>query len=200
MRDEGYTKYDCDWHRSPALPNALISELNCWRNRLYDAELVGYDPGQGVGFGNLSIRLGGKGRFIISGTQTGHIPRLDGAHYSLVTAYDIDSNRVTCEGPVQASSEALTHAGLYALGKEICGIAHVHNLSLWDSRKDKHPTTAEAVQSGTPEMARELQRLYRETDLPDIGVAVLAGHTGGLVAFGDSIGQAARRILALAED
>ena len=200
MIDEGYTKYACDWHRSPALPNALVAELNDWRNRLYDAGLVGYYPGQGVGFGNLSIRVGKKGRFIISGTQTGHIPRLDEAHYSLVTAYDIDGNRVTCEGPVQASSEALTHAGVYALDKGICGIAHVHNLSLWNAWKEKAPTTARDVPYGTPEMAWEFQRLYRETDFAGIGVAVMAGHAGGIVAFGDSIGQAARRILALAVD
>lgn len=49
---------------------------------------------------------------------------------------------------------------------------------------------------GTPEMAREFPRLYHETDFADSGVAVMAGHEEGIVAFGADTGQAAERILA----
>lgn len=79
----------CDWRRAPALPAAVIHDLNEWRNRLYDAGLVGYCDEHGVGFGNLSIRVDGDEKFIFSGTQTGRIPRTDETHYSLVTACDI---------------------------------------------------------------------------------------------------------------
>jgi L-ribulose-5-phosphate 4-epimerase len=193
--DEGYTKYICDWQRAPALPAAVVCDLNEWRNCLCDAGLVGYDEEHGVGFGNLSIRVDGGEKFIVSGTQTGHIKSMDETHYSLVTAFDIDKNHVSCEGPVQASSEALTHAALYQLDEEICAIAHVHSLKLWQSLIHRVPTTAENVRYGTPEMAREFLRLYRETDLPGKGIAVMAGHEEGIISFGRTMEQAAQRIL-----
>lgn len=200
MIDEGYTKYQCDWRRSPTLPDKTIAELNACRNRLFDAGLVGYYEQHGVGFGNLSIRRP-EGAIIISGTQTGHLERTDARHWSLVVDYDIDANRVTCEGPVQASSEALTHAAIYELDPDIQAIAHVHSGELWRRLIDRIPTTSRDVPYGTPEMAREFARLYRETDLAESRVAVMGGHDEGLMAFGRDIGEATERVLALrAED
>jgi ribulose-5-phosphate 4-epimerase/fuculose-1-phosphate aldolase len=196
MIDEGYIKYRCDWRQAPALPEQLVAELNAWRNRLYDAGLVGYYEQHGVGYGNLSIRDGDG--FIISGTQTGHIARTDQTHYARVTACDIDDNRVRCEGPLQASSEALTHAAIYALDPDIGAVVHVHHNALWLSLMGKAPTTSPEVSFGTPEMAREFARLYRETALPRERIAVMAGHEDGLVTFGNGIVDAATRILEFA--
>ena len=131
MIDEGYIKYECDWRQAPALPLATVAELNDWRNRFHDEQLIGYYKRHGVGFGNISIRDGNSERFIISGTQTGHIARTNQNHYAVVTACDIDTNYVSCEGPVQASSEALTHAAIYALDPAIRAIVHVHDKKLW---------------------------------------------------------------------
>ena len=44
MIDEGYTKYECEWQVAPALPVAVIAELNACRNRLYEQGLIGYYP------------------------------------------------------------------------------------------------------------------------------------------------------------
>ncbi|MGB0514487.1 MAG: class II aldolase/adducin family protein, partial [Wenzhouxiangellaceae bacterium] len=136
-------------------------------------------------------------RFIISGTQTGHIERTGPGHWSTVTEYDIDANRVLCEGPVQASSEALTHAAIYELDPAIGAIAHVHSAELWTRLLNRLPTTAPDVPYGTPDMAREFGRLYRETDFAESGVAVMAGHEEGIVAFGPDITHATKRVLAL---
>jgi ribulose-5-phosphate 4-epimerase/fuculose-1-phosphate aldolase len=196
MIDEGYIKYRCDWLEAPAFPDELVAELNAWRNCLYDAGLVGYYEQHGVGYGNLSIRDGAG--FIISGTQTGHIPRTDRTHYARVTDCDIDDNRVSCEGPLHASSEALTHAAIYALDPDIGAVVHVHDNALWQSLMDKVPTTSPEVSFGTPEMAREFARLYQETAFPHERIAVMAGHEDGLVTFGDGIADAARCILEMA--
>ncbi|MBS3744791.1 MAG: class II aldolase/adducin family protein [Wenzhouxiangellaceae bacterium] len=197
MIDEGYTKYTVDWHRAPALPAAMIVELNDCRNRLYAAGLVGYYEAHGVGFGNVSI-LAPDGRgFIISGTGTGEIAHTDERHYSWVTDYDIDANRVVCHGPVQASSEALTHAAIYELDSVIRAVVHVHSAELWQRLIDRVPTTAANVPYGTPEMSREFVRLYRETDFVDGGVVVMAGHEEGIVACGADLKQAEHRILKL---
>lgn len=197
MIDEGYTKYTVDWHRAPALPAATIAELNDCRNRLYDAGLVGYYEAHGVGFGNVSIRAPAGQGFIISGTGTGEIAHSDERHYSRVTEYDIDANRVVCRGPVQASSETLTHAAIYELDPAIRAVVHVHSAELWQRLIDRLPTTAANVPYGTPEMAHEFRRLYRQTDFADNGVAVMAGHEEGIVAFGADLEQAEHRILQL---
>ena len=197
MIDEGYTKYECDWRQTPPLPAEDVAELNTWRNRLYDDGLIGYYPEHGVGFGNVSVREGDSESFIISGTQTGHIPRTDELHYARVVRCDVEANRVHCEGPVQASSEALTHAAIYSLDPEIRAVVHVHDAALWDELIDKVPTTSRQISYGTPEMAREFRRLYEETDFAEQGVAVMGGHEEGIVSFGKDIEQAAQRILSI---
>jgi len=195
--DEGYTKYECDWQQAPALPETAIEDLNAWRNRLHEQGLIGYYPEHGVGFGNVSIREGDSDRFIISGTQTGHIAHTDERHYAKVTACDIEANHVACEGPVQASSEALTHAAIYALDPGIRAVVHVHDADRWQALIDRIPTTSREITYGTPEMAREFQRLYADTDFRVQGIAVMGGHDEGLVSFGKDISQAAERILRL---
>lgn len=197
MIDEGYTKYEFDWRRAPALAPELIADLNAWRNRLYEAGLIGYYPEHGIGYGNVSIHEDDSDAFIISGTQTGHIPRTDEHHYARVLHCDIEANRVVCEGPVQASSEALTHAAIYALDSAIRAVVHVHDATLWNDLVDRIPTTSRDISYGTPEMAREFRRLYDETAFADLGVAVMGGHEEGIVSFGASLDQGAQRILRL---
>jgi len=197
MIDEGYTKYVCDWRHAPALPAESVSELNAWRNRLHEQGLIGYYPEHRVGFGNVSIREGDSGAFIISGTQTGHIETTDERHYARVIRCDIEANRVLCEGPVQASSEALTHAAIYALDPDIRAVVHVHDAALWNDLIDRVPTTAREVSYGTPEMALEFRRLYAETVFAEQGLAVMGGHEEGIVSFGKTVGQATQRILRL---
>ena len=197
MIDEGYTKYECDWQHAPPLAAESVAELNAWRNRLHEQGLIGYYPEHRVGFGNVSIREGDAGAFIISGTQTGHIATTDERHYSRVTRCDIEANCVYCEGPVQASSEALTHAAIYALDPAIRAIVHVHDAELWNALIDRVPTTSRDISYGTPEMAFEFRRLFAQSVFAEQGVAVMGGHEDGIVAFGADIGEAARRILRL---
>lgn len=199
MIDEGYTKYRVEWNPAPPLPEDAVAEINDCRNRLHAAGLVGHYAEHGVGFGNLSTRADGHG-FVISGTQTGHIESTDRRHWAVVVDYDIDANRVTCEGPVQASSEALTHAAIYELDVGIRAIAHAHSGELWNRLLDRIPTTSPDVPYGTPEMAREFRRLYRETEFAETGVAVMAGHAEGLVAVAGDIREATRRLLALLDE
>ena len=197
MIDEGYTKYEFDWRRTPALSAGLVADLNAWRNRLYDEGFIGYYAKLGVGYGNVSVREGESDAFIISGTQTGHISETDERHYARVLRCDIEANLVVCEGPVQASSEALTHAAIYALDNAIRAVVHVHDAALWNDLIDRVPTTSHGISYGTPDMACEFRRLYDETAFADLGVAIMGGHEGGIVSFGTSLDQAARRILRL---
>ena len=196
--DEGYIKYDSDWTPGQEPDQKFTSLLDRWRRPLFDAGFIGHYEDLGVGYGNLSVRVGLSKQFIISGTQTGHIAATNGQHYAHVTHYDIDRNRVSSTGPVQASSESLTHAAIYELNEAINAVVHVHSRELWDALKDHLPTTANGVSYGTPEMAHEFARLYRDTSFRAGGVAIMAGHDEGIVSIGGDLEEAATRMLALA--
>jgi L-ribulose-5-phosphate 4-epimerase len=197
MLDEGYIKYQSDWTEGPAPDAAAAGLLDQWRRPLFAAGLVGYYVELGVGFGNISMRCGQAGQFLITGTQTGRLEITTQEHYSLVTEYDIDRNRVSCTGPSQASSEALTHAAIYELDPSITAIVHIHSAALWNQYLDSLPTTRSEVAYGTPEMAREFRRLYADSSFSSVGIAVMGGHEEGLIGIGESLEQAATRILLL---
>jgi L-ribulose-5-phosphate 4-epimerase len=196
--DEGYVKYQSEWHPGPAPDPAAVRLLESWRRPLFDAGLVGHYPDLGVGFGNISVRAPGPGEFIISATQTGHLATTLAEHYCRVIRADIAGNRIVCVGPLQASSEALTHAALYRLSERINAVVHVHSRRLWERERGRLPTTAPDVAYGTPDMAREIERLWRETGFRAVGMAVMAGHEEGIVSIGSTLAEAAGRVLALA--
>lgn len=195
--DEGYIKYESDWTKTMAPDVAAVRQLEKWRAPLYAATLIGHYKELNVGYGNISLRCRQPRQFLITGTQTGHIEHTDEQHYALVTAYNIDGNTVSCAGPIQASSEAMTHAAIYELDEAIGAIVHVHNAALWQRHLHNMPTTDENVAYGTPQMAQEFRRLYDETDFAALGIAVMAGHEEGLISIGQTIEQAAVKILDL---
>ena len=197
--DEGYIKYKSDWSKAPAPYPAAAIELERWRQPLFEADLIGHYEDLGIGFGNISLRCGKPGQFLISGTQTGHLPTTDETHYSLVSAYDIETNSVSCVGPAQASSEAMTHAAIYELDSAIGAIVHAHSKELWQQYLNELPTTDATVAYGTPQMAMEFRRLFRETAFGRQGLAVMAGHDEGLISIGRTLQEAAEKMLELRE-
>lgn len=196
--DEGYVKYVSHWQSGPPPGAKTVSLLNRWRRPLYEAGLVGHYEDLNIGYGNISVREGDTDAFVITGTQTGHIENTGAEHFALVTAVDIGANVVHCVGPVQASSEALTHAALYALSEDIGAVVHVHDRGLWIAQKDFLPTTDPSVPYGTPAMARAFQSLWETTGFARTGIAVMAGHDDGLVSIGRTLEEATTRMLALA--
>lgn len=197
--DEGYIKFESNWTPGPSPDQDAVDLLESWRRPLVEAGLIGMYEDLGIGYGNISIRYGDR-RFVISGTQTGHVEQSTAEHYALVTAFDIDRNRVDSTGRVEASSESLTHAALYGLDDAIGAVVHVHSRPLWNTWLGRLPTTSPDVAYGTPAMAREFERLFHETDFPEKGVAVMGGHEDGLVSIGGTLEQASRRILSLRTD
>ncbi len=197
MIDEGYIKFDSRWRRTPPLTYPEIEELIQWRRPLYTADLIGHYVGHNIGYGNISMRLAESNNFVITATQTGHLSELDGQHFALVTGFDTDRNRLHSEGAAEPSSESMTHAAIYQLDQRIRAVVHVHSRKLWLRLKYSAATTSAGIAYGTPAMAQEFSRLFRDTDFAKTGIAVMAGHDEGLVSTGESLQQAAERILSL---
>jgi L-ribulose-5-phosphate 4-epimerase len=198
--DEGYIKFESDWTKTAALNYAEIDDLIYWRKPLYAAGLIGHYADVGIGYGNISARLSQNTGFIISGTQTGHLQELDSSHFALVSKYDISHNIVSSSGATEASSESMTHAAIYELDDKIRAVVHVHSDKLWVGLKGVLPTTNADIAYGTPQMASEFARLFSETEFPQTGLAVMAGHDAGLISIGSNLQEATERILVLHEE
>jgi ribulose-5-phosphate 4-epimerase/fuculose-1-phosphate aldolase len=180
--DEGYIKFSCTFIDGNPPEEESLTELNRARRELYDLGLIGMYE-NGIGFGNISKRVG-KG-FVISGSATGGIEKLGPEHYALVTDYSLEDNSLECIGRIKASSESLTHAAVYEACPSAKVVIHIHNLKAWNALLDKVPTTAK-VPYGTPEMAYEIFRLFKETDIERERILVMAGHQEGIISFGNS--------------
>ncbi|MBO3697883.1 class II aldolase/adducin family protein [Roseivirga sp. E12] len=191
--DDGYIKFKIDWQEGSAPDYPEMDDLIMWRDRMYDMGLIGYDENYKVGFGNISILPSINKNFIISGTQTGHIERLKAEHFTEVTDYSITKNQLSCLGPVKASSESLTHAAIYEADQNIRAVIHIHHDQQWEAWLDQIPTTNKDVPYGTPEMAFEIARLFKENN--SFNLLAMAGHQGGLIAFGENLKEAAQPFL-----
>jgi ribulose-5-phosphate 4-epimerase/fuculose-1-phosphate aldolase len=187
---EGYIKFNCNWIKQEF--NEDITEINKWRNKLYSLNLIGaYE--NGIGFGNISIREGNN--FIITGSKTGGIENLTNNHFTKVTNWYFNKNNLTCEGPIEASSESLTHAAIYTSNSNINAVIHVHNLNLWEKLINKIPTTDEKAEFGTPEMAYEIMKLFRENQVTKKRILIMGGHKEGIISFGKNLEEAGNVLL-----
>jgi L-ribulose-5-phosphate 4-epimerase len=183
MSETGYVKYRCEHRILPPEEFSGFEELNRVRSRLRAMGFIGRYA-NGIGFGNVSIRAGASNEFFVSGTMTGGLEELIPAHYTKVVAWDFLRNWVQCEGPIQASSESMTHAAIYEQDAAARAVLHVHELELWKRLLHRVPTTRKDVEYGTPEMAAEMGRLFRESDVRERRILAMAGHEEGIFVFG----------------
>lgn len=194
MDEKGYTKFDPKCVKVKDISEETIRELDNLRNKMVKLNLIGeYD--NGIGFGNISKKS--DNGFIISATKTGGIPKLGTQHYPEVTLYNFEENSVEYEGREEhpPSSEAMTHAAVYESDSSINAVIHIHNLEMWNSLLEKVPTTSKDAEYGTPEMAYEIRRLFRETNVGTKKILVMAGHEEGIVSFGRDLDEAGRVLL-----
>ncbi|MBK8491834.1 MAG: class II aldolase/adducin family protein [Saprospirales bacterium] len=187
--EEGYIKFKVDWDKGEPVAEAFLEELIQVRKQVYQAGWIGVYP-DGVGYGNISKRWDSKGRFVISGTATGHLEDLSPAHFSLVTEAVSAENSIHCVGPVLASSESMSHAAIYRHCPEVQGVIHIHDLALWKKWINRAPTTPESVTYGSPEMADAISRLLDDPAQRDWQFFVMAGHREGCMAYGKDLGKA----------
>ena len=144
----------------------------------------------GIGFGNLSIRDGATNSLYITGSATGGKPELTLADCARVAAYDFRQNWLRYDGSAIPSSESLTHAAVYESDAKAGAVIHCHDSKLWAALLNQVPTTSVTVEYGTPEMAYEVTRLFKLTDVQSRKIFVMTGHEGGVVAFGKELEEA----------
>lgn len=201
---EGVIKFQLQFTQGPPIPFDQLREVNAWRKMLYLTQLIGQDPNRygGFGYGNISQRLepfeapGLQRRFVISGTQTGNLADLSEAHYAIVLECYPDRNLIVGEGPIRPSSESLTHGTLYALDSSLRFVMHAHSPHIWHHTRELDiPMTRESVAYGTPEMAEEVHRLFRDSPVRERHIFSMGGHEDGIVSFGRTAEKAGAVLL-----
>lgn len=186
-------KFHCIWEKTRAFPAARIAKLNALRQELYTRGLIFADR-NGIGHGNASMRVG-KSEFLITGAGTGKRRTLSGKHFAMVQRVDIPLNTVWCKGPAKASSESMTHYAAYQSSPTTRAVIHVHAPAAWKKWMGKLPTTSRKAKYGTPTLAKEVLRLFRNRKVRKAKAFVLGGHKPGLIAFGQSISEAEEVLL-----
>lgn len=198
MSHEGVIQFEAE-HEQRELETRRYGELVCelvaWREIMALTGLVGQAPGlyEGAGYGNVSARVGprsgaiGRRSFLITGSQTSGNRCIGLRDFAVVDEYDYRANRVRSHGCVMPSSESMTHAAAYDASPLVRNVLHAHSPVLWRRRRALGlPETDPSVPYGTPEMALEVRRLYRETVLPERQIFAMGGHEDGIVAIGRS--------------
>jgi ribulose-5-phosphate 4-epimerase/fuculose-1-phosphate aldolase len=200
---EGVIRFEVQ-HETRALEERVHGEtvriLVAWREVLARLGLIGRDPAryEGYGYGNVSARIGpmgdvgrGQRRFLVTGTQTGGRRDVTLADFCLVERYDLARNRVASCGLVRPSSESLTHGAIYDIAPAARVVLHGHAPEIWRSARALGIPIAHAhALNGTPGMALEVQRLYRESSLSATGILAMGGHEDGVISFGRTAGEA----------
>jgi hypothetical protein len=189
--DDGYIKYDRKFYtKGTALEKDCYQEIETWRKKLFALKLIGEYIPEKIGFGNLSarknysdLRQTHSPQFCITGTQTGKYPSLDQNQYTRVINTNIEKMIVETNGPLEASSESLTHAALYMANPEIRYIFHIHSTLIWEGMlRDNLLKTSKKIPYGTIEMAHAVLDIGKKTMR---GSFVMEGHQDGVVIYGD---------------
>jgi hypothetical protein len=180
---EGVVKFNCHWNQSgPVISDEQYEIINYWREVLYNMDLIGaYE--NGVGFGNISMRIRGGNQFVITGSATGEIP-------VKVNSFNIEDNAVQCVGPLKASSESLTHAAIYSADPGANAVVHVHSIELWNELIYKVPTTNPSMDYGTIGLAKDILRLFKDSDVYEKRIIMMAGDRAGILTFGHDMDEA----------
>lgn len=193
-RDEGVIKFKLTLKRAPAPEQTQFIALEKWRALFFKLGLIGEYPNEKIGYGNLSSRLNKKS-FIITGSQTGHLPHLQAHHYSKVIDCDLKKGSVTAEGLIPPSSESLTHYGIYEANSAIQCVFHVHHTELWEMlQTGNFDSISEDIHYGTQAMAKAASDLLGNKNS---GIFVMKGHEDGIISYATTAEDAGKNLLEL---
>ncbi len=191
---EGVIKFKFNLKMAPKIEEKHFIHLEKWRAILFKMNLIGEYPIDKVGFGNLSAKVSqDSNEFIITGTQTGKYPHLNGSQYTRITKCDPKKMTIDAIGPIAPSSETITHHVIYSISSKINVVFHVHHKDLWQYMLNNgYDKTPENVDYGTKEMAEAAKKCIGDKSS---GIFVMAGHEDGIVSYAPTVEEAGKIIL-----
>jgi Ribulose-5-phosphate 4-epimerase and related epimerases and aldolases len=204
---EGVIKFTLSYTASDeGLDCPDFDALNHSRSLLWQWGVVGQDDLRygGLGYGNVSVRTVERestGAFVITGTQTGHLPTLTAQHYAQVLSYDVKCHWLQAFGARKPSSEAMTHAAIYqCMPTTVNAVIHGHHPRIWQQAQALGLVCMAAdIAYGTPQMAQVMQAVLRDTQ-PARNTVVMLGHEDGFITWGESLAEAVALVRQLLQD
>ena len=193
IHSEGVIQYHRTTEGIEALPfdyNQAVTSLLRWRATLKAFGWVGQSLNryEGLGFGNISLRIGqrsthpGHRQFLITGSQTGHINRLEQTDLAWVTRYRVLTNEISHAPLATPSSESLTHAAAYDGHPSLRACIHIHCPTIWNQRDRLGlPRVSKDFGYGTVQMAQRIGTICRQQDPNHIKPIIMDGHQDGVI-------------------
>lgn len=185
INDEGYIKFNYKLRKHKLITKESIKDLNKYRDYFFKKKLIGMYR-NGIGFGNISCRYG-KNKFVISGSATGGLKKLNLNHYALILDWDFRKNQVIYSGKINPSSETMSHIAIYESDPLIKTVVHIHNHKLWQKLRNKVSTIDSKITYGTPKMAYAIKKVLKKKSNREQGILVMGGHQDGLIFFGKTL-------------
>ena len=168
----------------------LAQSLLAWRTMLRRLELLGQRPDRygGLGYGNLSRRVpSGNGAFIITASQTSGIAEAGLGELVRVNRCSFDDFQMEAEGRLPPSSEAMTHAMVYAADPSLHWVLHGHSPEIWRNAAALGlPAIAADVEYGSRSMVAAVAALLNANPARPL-VFVTLGHEDGVFACGGQV-------------
>ena len=153
--------YDLQPIEGELLDNERYAELSAWRSILHAQDLVGHHPdyNKGYSYGNLSCRTETDEEiFVITGSQTGSAKRFTHENLVKVTNASLERFWIESEGLVPPSSDAMTHASVYASDPRIEFVFHIHSSEIWQ-HADALNMPSIAAPPGSPKASQAVLEL-----------------------------------------
>ncbi len=194
--DDGVIKFDrSNFSPIDSIPHEEFQNVEYWRKKLHQMNLIGEEPNSKIGFGNISeyknyqnFLKTNRPQFIISGTQTGKYQDLSDKHYCRILNYEIEHSKIYSMGPIEPSAESLTHAALYLSNEKIKGVIHIHSSAIWNGLiNDNNFITDEEIEYGTDKMALAAYNFGKNNSS---GFFAMKGHLDGVIIFDESLEKA----------
>ncbi len=192
--NSGIIKFRFNLKMSSPINEEHFLPIEKWRIIFHKMNLIGEYKTTNVGFGNLSKRLlVGEEPFVITGTQTGHYPNLNGMQYCKVTKCNMTKLIIEAVGPIAPSSESLTHHAVYSKNPKINFVFHIHHIQLWNYMlKNKFPNTPEDIDHRSQAMIEAAKKCTQENE---VGIFAISSSEGSVIAYGKNAEDAGKLIL-----
>lgn len=194
--DDGVIKFDrSNFSPIDSIPLAECENIEYWRKKLHQLKLIGEEPQSKIGYGNISefkdyqsFLKTDQPQFIITGTQTGKHPSLNGTHYTRILNYEIENSKIWSMGAIEPSAESLTHAALYLSNPEIKAVIHIHSHEIWSGLiSEQNFITDENIEYGTDKMALAAYNFGKKTKN---GFFAMKGHLDGVIIYDENLEKA----------
>lgn len=82
------------------------------------------------------------------------------------------------------------HSAIYLADPGANAVIHVHSIELWKELIYKVPTTDPSMDYGTTGLAKNILKLFEDSDVYEKRIIIMAGDRSGVLTFGNDMDEA----------